>query len=88
MSRDASIDALIKHFERSNPKAAKCLSASKMINDNDALFNIAYKIDRLKNDPELKTKLAIRLGIPTAGIAGLLLGGSKLNRDALERYSD
>lgn len=88
MSRDASIDALIKHLAAHNTKAAKYMSASKMINNDDALFNLAYKLDRLRSDPEIKAKLFAKLGIPAAGLTGLLLGGSKINRDALERHSD
>lgn len=88
MSQDAAINALIKHLERKNIKAAKCLSAGKMIDNDNALFNLAYKLDRLKNDPEIKAKLAIKLGIPLAGVAGLLIGGSKINRDAEDTYTE
>lgn len=88
MSQDAAVNALIKHLERKNIKAAKYLSASKMIDNDNSLFNLAYKLDRLKNDPEIKAKLAIKLGIPLAGVAGLIIGGSKINRDAEDTYAE
>ncbi len=88
MNRDTAINTLIKHFEQKNAKAAKYLSAGKMIDSDDALFNLAYKLDRLKSDPEIKANLAIKLGIPAAGIAGLLLGGSKINKDAKDGYTE
>lgn len=79
----------IKHTKNAIvSRLRKLKAANDLIADNDIAMNMLLTAHGISKNPDAKLKLALKLGIPAAGIAGILIGGSKANRDAMAYHDE
>lgn len=81
-------DAASDVNDAATTRLSKLKAANELIRDDDVAMSLLLKAHKFSKSPEAKLRLALKFGIPVAGLTGLLIGGSKFNRESMPQDDD